>query len=75
MKFTRGSWSYFHIIVKTSKDGKIPFDIHSGKKNYFPYKTTIFDHPPKVIIFAHFMHDFERMIGFLTVLKRLFHVW
>ena len=73
MKFIRGSWSYFHIIVKTSKDGKIQFDIHSGKKKFRAKKRQYLN--SKVIIFAHFMHDFERMIGFLTVLKRLFHVW
>ena len=65
------------ISILSSKSAKMAkfYSTFTQVKNIFPYKTTLFDHPPKVIIFAHFMHDFERMIGFLTVLKRLFHVW
>jgi len=65
MKFILGLWNFFHIIGKTSKDGKIQFVIHSGKNHFWNKKRMIL---PKIIIFVRFMHDFERMIGFLTVL-------
>ena len=35
MKFIPGSWNFFHIIGKTSNDGKIQFAIRSGKKTIF----------------------------------------